>query len=61
MGVEAMDTASGSRRAWEAPRLGRLKLEADQVLANGCKSDHTSTYGKSSSPCSISSCMNPGS
>jgi hypothetical protein len=48
------------QRAWEKPTLGRISLQADQVLNIGCK---TATGGANvgADSCTGASCMGPGS
>lgn len=41
------------RLVYERPRLGRVRLEADQVLSNGCKSTYGMNYGQTGNPCSL--------
>ncbi len=41
---------------YERPRLGRVRLEADQVLATGCKSDQIGPNSGSDASCLVGPC-----
>ncbi len=44
---------------YERPQITRIRLEADQVLSNGCKGTWDSASG--AIPCSSNGCMGSGS
>lgn len=48
------------RRAYEKPRLRRIKLNADEVMAKGCKMA-TPSAGQQNTGCLAGGCFNNGS
>jgi hypothetical protein len=49
------------RRSYEAPLLARVSLEADEVLAHGCKMVSHSSAATSTINCTINKCGKAGS
>ena len=49
------------RRSYEAPRLARVDLEAEEVLAIGCKMPRRSSAFGSASNCLVRACAAAGS
>ncbi len=50
----------GKRRRYEPPRLRSIKLNADEVLAKGCKMA-TPSAGRQGTGCLAGGCFNNGS
>ena len=49
-----------TRRAYEKPRLRRIKLNADEVMAKGCKMA-TPSAGQQNTGCQSGGCFTNGS
>jgi hypothetical protein len=54
------DRKRPSRRQYEPPRLRRIKLAADEVMAKGCKMA-TPSAGQQNTGCLAGGCNNNGS
>ena len=44
------------RLPYERPRLGRVRLQAEQILATGCKSGNLGPNSGQDSPCNLGPC-----
>jgi hypothetical protein len=49
------------RRSYEAPRIARVSLEADEVLAHGCKMVRNGGAALSTVNCTVNKCGKAGS
>ena len=59
MNDERADAREAAPQEYERPMIIRIKLEADEVLSNGCKGTLGSAQG--SVPCSGNGCFDSGS
>ena len=50
-----MSSSNSERMPYERPQLGRVRLEADQVLTNGCKQGGGPNHGFDNA-CSVGPC-----
>lgn len=52
---------TGGRAPYEKPRLRRIELAAEEVLAKGCKTYATTAPNQMSPPCTFAMCAQLGS